>query len=238
MGFESPLNIPVSPSNVLREYTGNTTWNKPTNPSFKGIWVFAAGGGGSGGGGQSGSANRACGGGAGGGAAFVRLWIPSNSLLPSESVVVGLGGVGVVSVSGSSGGDSLFGIHVLAKGGGGGARGLNTSGTAIGGAGGSALLCIPIASGYSISGGAGGNGRRSAPTSASSGLLLVGIPGGGGGAGTNDAILSGASGANGGGIYANETLVAGGSGGIGAGSNGTSGSNNVNLDVVFLGLVT
>jgi len=56
---------PAPPANVLHEYTTGGTWNKPTDPSFQGVWVFAAGAGGAGGAG--GVATTVYGGGGGGG---------------------------------------------------------------------------------------------------------------------------------------------------------------------------
>ena len=71
MAFRVPLYIPITPANVLLEYTGSGTWNKPTDPAFQGVWVFAAGAGGAGGAG--GVATTVYGGGGAGGGAIVRL---------------------------------------------------------------------------------------------------------------------------------------------------------------------
>ncbi len=231
-----------SPSNVLREYTTGGSWSKPTDASFKGLWVFAAGGGGAGAAG--GVATTAYGGGGGGGGALVRLWIPAASLGLTETYAIGAGGAGVATGNGGAGGATLFGAHVNAKGGSGGIQGGPSNPAQV--AGGSALLCVPSGTGASISGAPGGRARREPGSGVLPGDGIVGslIPlggvvglqpvatggaGGGSGGGYSNTTGTGLGGSNGGGIYAG-SLTPGGAGGAFGGGNGTAGVSDVNLD--------
>jgi hypothetical protein len=226
---------PVAPANVLREYTTGGSWSKPTDASFQGVWVFAAGAGGSGGAGNLVSSNTAIAGGAGGGGgSIVRRWIPAASLLTTETYAIGAGAAGVATGNGGTGGATLFGLHAEAKGGSGGADGTTATSTA-GGAGGNALLNVPIASGTSISGGVGGIGRQTGATTGTAGMTTTAGAGGGGGGGRTTTVVG--NGNQGGGCYNNGSLTAGGAGGIANGGNGTAGANDIYLDP-FLGLVT
>jgi hypothetical protein len=227
--------VVAPPSNVLREYTTGGSWSKPTAASFKGVWVFAAGGGGSGGAGNVISSNTAIAGGAGGGGgSIVRRWIPAASLLTTETYAIGAGAAGVATGDGGTGGATLFGLHAEAKGGSGGIDGTTATSTA-GGAGGNALLNVPIASGTSISGGVGGIGRQTGATTGTAGMITTAGAGGGGGGGRTTTVVG--NGNEGGGCYYNGSLTAGGAGGIANGGNGTAGANDIYLDP-FLGLVT
>jgi hypothetical protein len=236
MGFNLPTY--ELPSNVLREYTGNTTWNKPTDPSFKGIWIFAAGGGGAGGaGGLFGPnpTNFPNGGGGGGGGGLVRMWIPATLLNQTESITIGSGAVSVAATNGGAGGSTLFGSHVLVRGGDGGTRGQSTTSFTLGGAGGSALTSTPIAGLKSIGGGTGGSGIRGGGASGTIGVFLFAAPGGGGGGGFLTGPVSHPGGA-GGGCYNAGILTSGGTGGSALGGNATAGVSDVYLDP-FLGLI-
>lgn len=227
--------VVAPPANVLREYTTGGSWSKPTDASFKGVWVFAAGGGGSGGAGNVISSNTAIAGGAGGGGgSIVRLWIPAVSLLTTETYAIGAGAAGVATGDGTAGGATLFGAHAEAKGGGGGIDGTTASSTP-GGAGGNALLNVPIASGASISGGVGGIGRQTGATTGTAGMITTAGAGGGGGGGRSTTVVG--DGNQGGGCYQAGSLTDGGAGGIANGGNGTAGANDIYLDP-FLGLVT
>jgi hypothetical protein len=227
--------VVAPPANVLREYTTGGSWSKPTDASFKGVWVFAAGGGGSGGAGNVISTNTAIAGGAGGGGgSIVRRWIPAASLLTTETYAIGAGAAGVATGDGTAGGATLFGLHAEAKGGGGGIDGTTATSTA-GGAGGNALLNVPIASGTSISGGVGGIGRQTGATTGTAGMITTAGAGGGGGGGRTTTVVG--NGNEGGGCYYNGSLTAGGAGGIANGGNGTAGANDIYLDP-FLGIVT
>ena len=229
--------VVAPPSNVLREYTTGGSWSKPTDASFKGVWVFAAGGGGSGGAGIATTGTVYAGGSAGGGGSLVRRWVPAVSLLTTETYAIGAGATGPATGAGSAGGATLFGAHVEAKGGSGGVVGLAGATQRVGGAGGSALLNVPIASGNSISGGAGGDGSRSVPgVGGVTGLLNTAAPGGGGGGGGN-AGTGPFNGGAGGGTYQAGSLTAGGAGGVASGGSGTAGASNIYIDP-FLGLVT
>jgi hypothetical protein len=227
--------VVAAPANVLREYTTGGSWSKPTDASFRGVWVFAAGGGGSGGAGNLLATNTALSGGAGGGGgSIVRRWIPAASLLTTETYAIGAGAAGVATGDGTAGGATLFGLHAEAKGGGGGVDG-NTAGSVPGGVGGNALLNVPIASGTSISGGVGGIGRQVGATTGTAGMITTAGAGGGGGGGRTTTLVG--NGNEGGGCYYNGSLTAGGAGGIANGGNGTAGANDIYLDP-FLGLVT
>lgn len=228
--------VVAAPANVLHEYTTGGTWNKPTSPSFRGVWVFAAGAGGSGGAGSINNTNVS-GGSAGGGGSLVRVWIPAASLGLTETYAIGAGGAGVATGAGGAGGATLFGAHVEAKGGSGGAAGQTTTSTIAGGAGGNATLNTPIVNGASISGGAGGAGGRSnaGAGDGTTGILNAAAPGGGGGTGVNS-TTAGGNGRAGGGAWST-SLTAGGAGGVSPGGNGTAGVSDIYLDA-FLGLVT
>jgi hypothetical protein len=227
--------VVAPPANVLREFTTGGSWSKPTAASFKGVWVFAAGGGGSGGAGNLLATDSALtGGGGGGGGSIVRRWIPAASLLTTETYAIGAGGAGVATGDGNIGGATLFGLHAEAKGGNGATQGSSGT-TASGGAGGSALLNVPIASGASLSGGLGGPGSRLGPTTGTNGMTTTaGASGGGGGGRTTTALGNGNPA---GGCYNNGSLTAGGVGGVAPGGNGTAGVSDIYLDP-FLGLVT
>jgi hypothetical protein len=231
--------VVAPPANVLREYTTGGSWSKPTDASFQGVWVFAAGAGGSGGTGYVAtgpSGGRGASG--GGGGSIVRRWIPAASLLTTETYAIGAGGAGPTSVpsSGSAGGATLFGLHVEAKGGSGGIRGDFTARTVT--QGGNATLNTPVSSGYSISGGNGGDGFfLSVLTAAANAMITTAGAGGGGGGGAQTSSgLSGAGG-NGGGCYNAGSLTAGGAGGAALGGAGTAGVSDIYIDP-FLGIVT
>lgn len=241
--------VVAPPANVLREFTAGGSWSKPTDASFQGVWVFAAGGGGSGGAG--GVATTTFGGGGGGGGAMVRLWVPAASLLTTETYAIGAGATGPATGAGSAGGATLFGAHVEAVGGDGGNQGGTANAAQRGG--GKATLCVPV-TGSAISGSPGARGTRDV-TSAPAGsaviapiLTLIGVvavdfpiavggAGGGGGGGYNNANATGTGGNGGGGCYQGGSLVAGPAGGAFGGSNGTAGASDIYLDP-FLGIVT
>jgi hypothetical protein len=242
--------VVAPPANVLREFTAGGSWSKPTDASFQGVWVFAAGGGGSGGAGGAGNVvSSPYGGGGGGGGAIVRLWIPSASLGLTETYAIGAGGAGVATGNGGAGGATLFGAHVDAKGGGGGVQGGASNPAQV--AGGSALLCIPLNN--AISGAPGQRGQRDTITTAAGAAVIANVltlgggiatspvatggAGGGGGGGYNNATANGAAGGDGGGAYNSNTLTNGGAGGAFGGGNGTAGASDIYLDP-FLGIFT
>lgn len=220
--------VVAAPANVLREYTTGGSWSKPTDASFKGVWVFAAGAGGSGGGG-GGGASSVTGGSGGGGGAGTRIWIPSASLAPTETIVIGSGGASVASGNGNVGGDSSFGLLATAKGGGAG-LGTNSGGPTAGGAGGSGGTSVPGFGAGSDSGNNGGTGsRNNADTAGGSGNAIFAGAGGGGAGGIN--VGTAFDGSAGGGCYNANVLTAGGAAGA-IGGNGTSGVNDVALQLL------
>jgi len=234
--------VVAPPANVLREFTTGGSWSKPTDASFKGVWVFAAGGGGSGGAGNVNVTNVTGGGGAGGGS-FVRLWIPAASLLTTETYAIGAGAVSVATGNGGAGGATLFGAHAEAKGGGGGAAGSTSAASVAAGAGGDAALNTPVVNGSSISGGRGGTGARATATATDvpagiiSGANLVGssagAPGGGGGCGVSAGVQT--AGKAGGAAWST-TQTSGGAAGTAGGGNGGNGVSDIYINP-FLGLI-
>lgn len=175
---------------VYDVFTSSGTWNKPGNVTANSrvlIQVWAGGGGG-----YSGS------GGGGGGGGFKELWMLASDLGSTETVTIGSGGA-----VDTAGGNSSFGSHVTAYGGG-------TGSTGGGGGGGGAT-----AKGSDASGGTGGAG----------GAPLFAYVGGGNGGGTGVAGGSSSRGGGGGGGSAaagGPSEFAGGGGGGNAGAAGTS----------------
>lgn len=100
----------------VQVFTANGTWNKPATANA--VRIFMIGGGGGGGSGrQSASGTAAFGGGGGSGGAMIQYaTMPASVFASTESVVVGTGGAGGVSISigdtdgaaGSNGGISTF----------------------------------------------------------------------------------------------------------------------------------
>jgi hypothetical protein len=233
---------PVAPANVLREYTTGGSWSKPTDASFQGVWVFAAGGGGSGGAGNV-NVTNVTGGGGGGGGSISRLWIPAASLLTTETYAIGAGAVSVATGNGGAGGATLFGAHAEAKGGGGGSGGSTSAASVAAGAGGDAALNTPVVNGSSISGGRGGTGARATATATDvpagiiGGANLVGssagAPGGGGGCGVSAGVQT--AGKAGGAAWST-TQTSGGAAGTAGGGNGGNGVSDIYINP-FLGLI-
>jgi hypothetical protein len=234
--------VVAPPSNVLREYNTGGSWSKPTSPSFKGVWVFAAGGGGAGGAGNV-NVTNVTGGGGGGGGSISRLWVPAASLLTTETYAIGAGAVSVATGNGGAGGATLFGAHAEAKGGSGGTGGSTSAASVAAGAGGDAALNTPVVNGSSISGGRGGTGARSTSTATDvpagiiSGANLVGssaaAPGGGGGCGVNAGTQQ--AGKAGGAAWST-TQTSGGAAGTAGGGNGGNGVSDIYLNPL-LGLI-
>jgi hypothetical protein len=234
--------VVAPPANVLREYTTGGTWSKPSDASFKGVWVFAAGAGGAGGAGNV-NVTNVTGGGGGGGGSISRLWIPAASLLTTETYAIGAGAVSVATGNGGTGGATLFGAHAEAKGGSGGTGGSTSAASVAAGAGGDAALNTPVVNGSSISGGRGGTGARAnatatdVPAGIISGANLVGssaaAPGGGGGCGVNAGVQQ--AGRAGGAAWST-TQTSGGAAGIAGGGSGGSGVSDIYINP-FLGLI-
>jgi hypothetical protein len=128
--------MPVANRERTRRYLvvdDNSTWTKPTQADFLGVYVTAVGpGGGSGG---SGTNDKIAGGGGGGGWCY--KWIAAASLGSTETVRVGTGGT--AGASGNNAGSAgsratTFGAHVSAGAGGGGLAGNGAATAATGGA--------------------------------------------------------------------------------------------------------
>ncbi len=119
-------NAPV----VMRFYDtpGGTTWNKPTDESFKGVIVELQGGGGGSGGTAATTSTQTSGSGGGKGGSYARFWVPAASLGSTETVTVGAAGA-----AGTAGG-----VNPTNKGGTGGTSSFGAHGSAVGGEGGSA----------------------------------------------------------------------------------------------------
>jgi hypothetical protein len=234
--------VVAAPANVLREYTTGGTWSKPSDASFQGVWVFAAGGGGAGGAGNV-NVTNVTGGGGGGGGSISRLWVPAASLLTTETYAIGAGAVSVATGNGGAGGATLFGAHAEAKGGSGGTGGSTSAASVAAGAGGDAALNTPVVNGSSISGGRGGTGARATATATAvaagiiSGANLVGssaaAPGGGGGCGVNAGTQQ--AGIVGGNAWST-TQTTGGAAGTAGGGNGGNGVSDIYINP-FLGLI-
>ena len=224
---------PAPLPNAFYQYTSSSTWNKPAQSSFKGIWVYLQAAGGGGGSGILNS-STATGGGGGGGGSGMWIWLSTASLGSSENYIIGTGGSGGIAGSGTAGGDTSFGSLALAKGGNGGTVGSTSAGTVVGGNGGNLANCIPAYGPWSIIGGSGGVGHRTR-NQATLGPGYDGMdgkaaaPGGGGGAGLQSGTHY--AGYPGGGCWYLGSYTAGGAFGTSGGGNGTNGIDDVNLSL-------
>lgn len=199
---------------------GSFSWTKPSLGTMAIIEVWGAG--------ASGAAGNQSGG--GGGGAYNMVMIPLADLASSVSVTVGQGGASVSPNSnGNVGGNSSFGTHCLAYGGGRGAGG----GTGGGGGGGGGVNAVG-GNASSSTGAAGGDGPGSGAGGAGGDLQNDGVDGdwggGGGGGGSGATVGDGGNslkgGAGGGGGGDDD----GGSGGTsnhgGDGGDGATGGTN------------
>lgn len=219
----------------IQNFASSGTWTKPSQGTMALIQLWGAGA--SGGKGTAGTAQ-----GGGGGGGYSEIWVPLADLGSSETVTIGAGGPAQTtnSTPGTAGGNSTFGSHLTAYGGGtngnaggGGGGGLRSAGsngvTTTGGTGGSPSGGAAnsdslfggggggsenTAAGGSIYGGGGGGGRAPNP-GAAGGYSFYGGGGGGGGAGSNGTGNGGAGGVS----------VMGGNGGQGGDGNGSNGSD-------------
>jgi hypothetical protein len=208
-------------------FTSSGTWTKPAGARSVDVLVIAGGGGGASGRVNAGQIGG--GGGAGGGLTF-RTQIPASSLLATEAVTVGAGGIGGNAVTGpnaqglagTNGGDSSFGAiggsafspWVYAGGGGGGTG----SGSSGGGGGSNGRNVNP--------GGAGGTGSI-ASAGGAGGATAISAAGGGSGGGCN---LSGSwfIGGNGQWVLGNNPLTSGGQA-LGGQTEGAIGANGTSM---------
>lgn len=209
------VGTPVGASRIVYDAVGTFTWNKPLG--LEHIEVTAIGGGGGGAsGGISGSTEAGrTGGEGGGGGGRSSTTIAADLLGATETVTVGASGDGGINTSitvsaiqpGVQGGDSSFGVHVVAGGGYGGADGTINHGKG--------------GSGNQDDGGQGGiGGGASGTTPGTVGESRSEAPGGGGGGGgafqsTNEPTAGGTGGSgsvgSGGGPWAGGIGGAGGS---------------------------
>jgi hypothetical protein len=178
---------------------GADTWTKPAKGSIAFVQVWGAGGSGA----RGGPGGSDWFGGGGGGGAYSERWLPLANLSASEAIAVGAGGAARTSdnTDGAAGGNSSFGSHITAYGGGGGNSGNSptggggggggaSAGSAGTGSGGSGGASISGLAGAIDSGGAGGTGGGTPAGSAS-------MNGGGGGGGANHTQAGGAGGKSG-----------------------------------------
>ncbi len=121
--FFTPSGGSGTPADV-QEFTGSGTWTKPAgSPQIVEVIMFAGGGGAGGGRGAAGGGDRGAGCGGGGGA-FARRAFKAADLGATVAVTVGAGGsagIGGSSADGSAGGaggNTTFGTHLSAFGGG------------------------------------------------------------------------------------------------------------------------
>lgn len=183
------------------ESTGSGTWTKPSSGTY--AFVRCGGGGGAG--------CFGTGEGGGGGGACVEGWFLLSDLGTTETVTIGAGGSG----ANSAGGNTTFGSHLTAYGGGHG----NNNADRGGGGGGS--LSVGEAAGAANAGGA--------PDGGAAGSSSVGGDSSFGGGGSGDGAFSGGNSHFGGGGGAGKDAGNGGNsvagGGGGAGDTGTGGTS-------------
>lgn len=257
-------NTAVATSTDVQVFTGNGTWTKPSGA--KTVEVIAVGAGGGGGSGScTASGASAVGGSGGGGGVVVKKVYNASDLGATVSVTVGAAGtagtaVGTAAsagVSGGIGGNSLFGTHITAYGGGGGSQGVTSTsrsggsgagtagagttgaavavngglpnvGTGLGVAGGGAGVASTNDIGQPAeSGGGSGGGTTVSQAGRNGGTSIFGSGGGGGGGSTNTTTGEFAGGTGGG---AGIYITAGGGGGTAgttAGGAGGAGASNL-----------
>jgi len=141
-GKLNELLLPVT--STVQEFSSSGTWVKPAYGTYAYIVCYGAGGGG--GGGCLGTDDNSSGGCGGGGGARITKFIPLALLGATETVTVGVGGVGGASrpasttsvdgYGGGIGGNTTFGSHLFAGGGRNGLGGTIGSTTRKGGNGG------------------------------------------------------------------------------------------------------
>ena len=184
---------------IVREYTANDTWTKPTASNFWGIMVYCFGPGGGGGSGRRGSSTSNRGGGAGGAGGGLGVQLIPKASLPnsSYSIVVGTGGAGGAArttdttngQTGGVGGVTSFGNLVSGSGGnsgvtaGGGTTSTVTAGTN------TVYLNRAMLYYSGVAGSSGTVGLPSTPASGYPGTGTVASPGGCGGGGISSSGL-------------------------------------------------
>ena len=138
--------------NDFQRFTASGTWTRPVGARTVIVDIFGAGGGGAGGQGAAASSTRVGGGGGGGGSRAI-IVLDALNLGSTETITIGAGGTGGAGgvsgngVNGNVGGDSSFGSHVTAYGGGDGGGTINVgepgTGAGTGGQGDSAGASSP-----------------------------------------------------------------------------------------------
>jgi hypothetical protein len=201
--------VGIGPTKVtvdVQSFTAGGTWTKPANAAL--VLVDCAGGGA---GGEKAGASAAGRGGAAG--QRVERWIPAANVASTESVTIGAGGApGTAANTDTKGGDTSFGTHVVAAGGGTPTdprvrwQGTSASATGFGSGG------VATADGFVGNGGPGGGGG---------GATVIGNPAGSGGSIASTVTRSGSDatpGTGGGGAGASDQSK----GGVGfSGDNGS-----------------
>lgn len=226
---------------IIRQYSSNATWTKPTASQFWGILVICYGAGGGGGSGRRASSDPRSGGGGGGGGAYAYRFIRKAILTdPTYNVVVGTGGTGGPAQTandtngsiGSAGGATTFGsasLLVMARGGSPGFGG--STSISQGGAGGLENTSIPSSGPNTVGGANGGASGTGSPNQGGNGLVDIAAgSGGGAGAALPTVAVNGAVGGSS--VRVNNTgtavIVSGGAGGTITGvRNGSAGTTIV-----------
>jgi len=118
LGVQSRISQGLSnvPAVNMRVFTSSGTWTKPAG--LKSVVVEVQGAGGSGGGAMVATSGNASIGGGGLGGGYARKRILVDQLGTAEDVTVGAGGARVAGGTGLTGGQSSFGAHCSATGGG------------------------------------------------------------------------------------------------------------------------
>lgn len=234
-------NIPVTGGTdpIIREYTTNSTWTKPSTSNFWGVMVVCIGAGSGGASGRRGSTVRTGGGGGGGGSLVYRVIRASQLTNATYSVTIGTGSTGgaLVNTNDTNGngstaaGDTSFGSLVIAKG----AGGAGDSSHTTEGQGGDSTSCTPSRQPFSLSGtnggaGGGASGFIFGGASATAGFsgAARACAGGGGGGNIEGRGNTPYGGGNGSSVFDGNTESAAPSGGTVAGDrNGGNGVDNI-----------
>jgi hypothetical protein len=219
----------ISAPNV-QTFNSNDTWTKPAGATAATRVFIECWGGGASGGRQNG--------GGGGGGAYTWRWMLASDLGATEAVTVGLGGAAKTSNgNGNDGGNTTFGAHLTAYGGGGGDSGGSPN---RGGHGGGWLSSRgPVNTGFGGAVGAETAGAESAYGGAAGGkdgvfaggASIWGGAGGGGDEGAGGTSLYGGNGGAGSltGAATAGTQPGGGGGGTDTGTSGKGGDGRVRV---------
>ena len=246
-------------SSIIEVFDANGTYTKKTGAKVVEVICIGAGGGGGKGcvTSSSSSANRH-GGTGGGGGSITRKIMRASDLEATIAVTVGAGGAGATVNDGGDGGNSSFGVHLSAYGGGGGAVGGDDQGSSggsgggTGGAGGTGQGDSDTVGGIprpaTIIDAIAGQGAPALKSSAGKNSEFGGASGGGAsgsdsGTAGGSSLFAGPGGGSGGGKYFNNTdWFAGGAGGAinsyAAGGGGAGGATEGAVGTKWLSLLT